>query len=99
MPNVNLQHLSNEPPRQYPYHLLMITNYRLPPGTNVLVFIFSIKYFNIFFLRSNLDVDRCHLERHLENTEFEQIFAMNRMEFNRLPEWKRNELKKRVKLF
>ncbi|XP_075585301.1 actin-binding LIM protein 1 isoform X2 [Dermatophagoides farinae] len=76
MPNVNLQHMSNEPPRQYPYHLLMITNYRLPP-----------------------DVDRCHLERHLENGEFERIFAMNRMDFYRLPEWKRNELKKRVKLF
>ncbi|KAF7490681.1 Actin-binding LIM protein 2, partial [Sarcoptes scabiei] len=79
MPNVNLQQHSNsnnEPPRQYPYHLLMITNYRLPP-----------------------DVDRCHLERHLENTEFEEIFGMDRSEFYRLPEWKRNELKKRVKLF
>ncbi|XP_075679054.1 actin-binding LIM protein 3-like isoform X1 [Dermatophagoides pteronyssinus] len=76
MPNVNLQHLNNEPAREYPYHLLMITNYRLPP-----------------------DVDRCHLERHLENSEFERILGMNRMDFYRLPEWKRNELKKRVKLF
>ncbi|KAJ6223678.1 hypothetical protein RDWZM_002223 [Blomia tropicalis] len=76
MPNVNLHQHSNEPPRQYPYHLLITNNYRLPP-----------------------DVDRCHLERHLQNSEFEYLFGMNRMDFYRLPEWKRNELKKRLKLF
>ncbi|XP_013785692.1 actin-binding LIM protein 3-like, partial [Limulus polyphemus] len=75
MPNVNL-HLSNEPPRLYPYHLLIISNYRLPP-----------------------DVDRCHLERHLSNEEFQHIFHMARLQFYRLPEWRRNELKRRVKLY
>ena len=29
MPNVNL-HKTNDPPKLYPYHLLIITNYRLP---------------------------------------------------------------------
>ncbi|XP_054168729.1 actin-binding LIM protein 2-like [Oppia nitens] len=76
MPNVNFHLHSNDPPRQYPYHLLVTNNYRLPP-----------------------DVDRCHLERHLQNSEFEQLFHMNRIDFYRLPEWRRNEMKRRVKLF
>lgn len=45
------------------------------------------------------DVDRCHLERHLSNDDFEGLFRMGRMEFYRLPEWRRNDLKKRAKLF
>lgn len=95
MPNVNLHQHSNEPPRQYPYHLLITNNYRLPPG-NHLISIFHNQLTNMFIL---LDVDRCHLERHLQNSEFEYLFGMNRMDFYRLPEWKRNELKKRLKLF
>ncbi|CAN7937843.1 unnamed protein product [Ixodes hexagonus] len=75
MPNVNW-HLSTEPPKLYPYHLLMTSNYRLP-----------------------VDVDRCHLERHLSNEEFQALFHMSRLEFYRLPEWKRNDLKRRAKLF
>jgi len=45
------------------------------------------------------DVDRCHLERHLSDTEFEAIFQMSRSDFYRVPAWKRNELKKRFRLF
>lgn len=45
------------------------------------------------------DVDRCHLERHLSNEEFQYIFHCDRLDFYRLPEWKRNELKRRAKLF
>jgi len=45
------------------------------------------------------DVDRCNLERHLSDTDFELVFEMSRAEFYRLPQWRRNELKKRVKLF
>lgn len=45
------------------------------------------------------DVDRCHLERHLSNEEFQYIFHCDRLDFYRLPAWKRNELKRRVKLF
>lgn len=75
MPNVNW-HLSTDPPKLYPYHLLMTSNYRLP-----------------------VDVDRCHLERHLSNEEFQALFHMSRLEFYRLPEWKRNDLKRRAKLF
>ncbi|XP_076372214.1 actin-binding LIM protein 3-like isoform X3 [Tachypleus tridentatus] len=83
MPNVNF-HLSNEPPKLYPYHLLITSNYRLPP-----------------------DVDRCHLEfcmeslcySHLSNEEFHQIFHMSRLQFYRMPEWRRNYLKRRAKLF
>lgn len=45
------------------------------------------------------DVDRCHLERHLSGEEFQYIFHCDRLDFYRLPEWKRNELKRRAKLF
>ncbi|RWS24297.1 actin-binding LIM protein 2-like protein [Leptotrombidium deliense] len=76
MPNVNLHLHSNEPPKLYPYHLLVTSNYRLPP-----------------------DVDRCHLERHLSNEEFSVLFHMTRLEFYRLPEWRRSELKRRARLF
>lgn len=78
MPNVNtLHHIHRDgPPKLYPYHLLVTSNYRLPP-----------------------DVDRCHLERHLSNEEFQFIFQCNRLEFYSMPEWKRNELKRRARLF
>uniref|UniRef100_A0A8D8XH20 Actin-binding LIM protein 3 n=1 Tax=Cacopsylla melanoneura TaxID=428564 RepID=A0A8D8XH20_9HEMI len=68
--------LSLEPPKIYPYHLLIITNYRLPP-----------------------DVDRKNLERHLSDAEFETLFLCTRAEFYRMPQWRRNEIKKRARLF
>jgi len=45
------------------------------------------------------DADRCNLERHLSDTDFELVFEVSRTDFYRLPQWKRNDLKKRVKLF
>ncbi|XP_044003455.1 actin-binding LIM protein 2 isoform X2 [Aphidius gifuensis] len=65
-----------EPPKLYPYHLLIITNYRLPA-----------------------DVDRCNLERHLSDAEFEVILQCSRTEFYRMPQWRRNEIKRRARLF
>ncbi|XP_015188529.1 PREDICTED: actin-binding LIM protein 2 isoform X3 [Polistes dominula] len=65
-----------EPPKLYPYHLLVITNYRLPA-----------------------DVDRCNLERHLSDAEFEAILQCTRAAFYRLPQWRRNEIKRRARLF
>ncbi|KAI5715983.1 hypothetical protein M8J77_025597 [Diaphorina citri] len=75
LPNMS-QPMSLEPPKIYPYHLLIITNYRLPP-----------------------DVDRKNLERHLSDVEFETLFLCTRAEFYRLPTWRRNDLKKRARLF
>ncbi|XP_054720732.1 uncharacterized protein LOC129230359 [Uloborus diversus] len=75
LPNVTL-HLSTEPPKLYPYHLLITSNYRVPA-----------------------DVDRCHLERHLSNEEFQALFHLTRLQFYRLPEWRRNDLKRRARLF
>ncbi|XP_012171198.1 actin-binding LIM protein 2 isoform X3 [Bombus terrestris] len=66
----------SEPPKLYPYHLLVITNYRLPA-----------------------DVDRCNLERHLSDAEFEAVLQFTRAEFYRLPQWRRNEIKRRARLF
>ncbi|XP_071441388.1 actin-binding LIM protein 2 isoform X3 [Hetaerina americana] len=68
--------VSSEPPKIYPYHLLVTTNYRLP-----------------------VDVDRCNLERHLSEAEFEAVFHVNRLEFYRMPSWRRNDLKRRARLF
>ena len=45
------------------------------------------------------DVDRCNLERHLTDAEFEMIFKCLRDEFYRLPTWKRCDLKRRNFLF
>lgn len=45
------------------------------------------------------DVDRQHLERHLAREEFEEVFDMTPIEFYKLPEWKRINLKRKVKLF
>ncbi|XP_078049415.1 actin binding LIM protein Uncoordinated 115a isoform X5 [Augochlora pura] len=66
----------SEPPKLYPYHLLVITNYRLPA-----------------------DVDRCNLERHLSDAEFEAVLQCGRTEFYRMPQWRRNEMKRRARLF
>lgn len=50
LPNMAHSILVHEPAKIYPYHLLLITNYRLPA-----------------------DVDRCNLERHLSDVEFEAV--------------------------
>ncbi|XP_023019260.2 actin binding LIM protein Uncoordinated 115a isoform X2 [Leptinotarsa decemlineata] len=76
LPNMAHTMLINEPAKIYPYHLLVITNYRLPA-----------------------DVDRCNLERHLSDQEFEALLQVQRTDFYRLPQWRRNELKRRVRLF
>ncbi|XP_046993366.1 actin-binding LIM protein 3 isoform X3 [Schistocerca americana] len=73
----NMAHpMSTEPAKIYPYHLLQITNYRLPA-----------------------DVDRLNLERHLSDAEFEAVFQMSRVEFYRMPQWRRNDIKRRARLF
>uniref|UniRef100_A0A9J7WXR0 Actin binding LIM protein 1b n=1 Tax=Cyprinus carpio carpio TaxID=630221 RepID=A0A9J7WXR0_CYPCA len=45
------------------------------------------------------DVDRTRLERHLAPEKFFDIFGMVIHEFDRLPLWKRNDMKKKAKLF
>ncbi|XP_029726611.2 actin-binding LIM protein 2 isoform X2 [Aedes albopictus] len=76
LPNMAHSMLVHEPAKIYPYHLLLITNYRLPS-----------------------DVDRCNLERHLSDVEFEAILQCSRAEFYRMPQWRRNEIKRRARLF
>lgn len=56
--------LVHEPAKIYPYHLLLVSNYRLPA-----------------------DVDRCNLERHLSDAEFEavcgvSVFLRNQIQLN-----------------
>uniref|UniRef100_A0A1A7X7X0 Actin binding LIM protein family, member 3 n=1 Tax=Iconisemion striatum TaxID=60296 RepID=A0A1A7X7X0_9TELE len=45
------------------------------------------------------DVDRARLERHLSPEEFYRVFGMSMSVFDRLAQWKKNELKKQVRLF
>ncbi|XP_064835458.1 actin-binding LIM protein 3-like [Oncorhynchus masou masou] len=45
------------------------------------------------------DVDRARLERHLSPEDFYRVFRMTMSDFDRLALWKRNELKKQVRLF
>uniref|UniRef100_A0A3Q2G8P9 HP domain-containing protein n=1 Tax=Cyprinodon variegatus TaxID=28743 RepID=A0A3Q2G8P9_CYPVA len=45
------------------------------------------------------DVDRTRLERHLSPESFSEIFGMKIQEFDRLPLWKRNNMKKKADLF
>ncbi len=45
------------------------------------------------------DVDRCNLEKHLSDAEFDMVFRMAREDFYRLPYWKRCDLKRRYYLF
>uniref|UniRef100_W5MVY5 Actin-binding LIM protein 2 n=1 Tax=Lepisosteus oculatus TaxID=7918 RepID=W5MVY5_LEPOC len=45
------------------------------------------------------DVDRTRLERHLSPEEFHNVFEMTIEEFDRLALWKRNDLKKKARLF
>nr|XP_033954260.1 actin-binding LIM protein 3-like isoform X3 [Pseudochaenichthys georgianus] len=45
------------------------------------------------------DVDRARLERHLSPEEFFRVFGMAMSAFDLLVQWKKNELKKQVRLF
>ncbi|XP_008322113.1 actin-binding LIM protein 2 isoform X3 [Cynoglossus semilaevis] len=45
------------------------------------------------------DVDRTRLERHLSPEEFRQVFGMTLDQFDRLALWKKNDLKKKARLF
>uniref|UniRef100_UPI0037E98140 actin-binding LIM protein 1-like n=1 Tax=Semicossyphus pulcher TaxID=241346 RepID=UPI0037E98140 len=45
------------------------------------------------------DVDRTRLERHLSRDSFFEIFGMDIQEFDKLPLWKRNDMKKDANLF
>ncbi|CAH8846241.1 unnamed protein product [Trichobilharzia szidati] len=44
-------------------------------------------------------IDRTALEAHLSDEEFHQVFSLSRTVFYRLPEWKRNDLKRKAQLF
>eukprot|EP00070_Physeter_catodon_P030107 XP_028337001.1 actin-binding LIM protein 1 isoform X9 [Physeter catodon] len=45
------------------------------------------------------DVDRTRLERHLAPEVFREIFGMSIQDFDKLPLWRRNDMKKKAKLF
>ncbi|CAH2005073.1 unnamed protein product [Acanthoscelides obtectus] len=61
--------------------------------------IYPYHLLQIINYRLPADVDRINLERHLSDQEFEALFQMSRTDFYRLPMWRRNELKRRLRLF
>ncbi|KAL5016462.1 hypothetical protein ScPMuIL_006051 [Solemya velum] len=46
-----------------------------------------------------VDVDRNQIELHLSEDEFQSIFRLTKEEFRRMPEWKRNDVKRRADLY
>ena len=59
-----------------------------------------IKYEDIV-ARKNIpkDWDFCNKEKYLTTEEFEKVFKMKKEEFYKLPKWKQNRAKKKVKMF
>ena len=103
LPNMATSHLLHEPAKLYPYHLLLITNYRLPPDVdrlNLEVRVACITY-STLYIGTDLIANLCTLcvQRHLSDAEFEAILQIGRQDFYRLPQWRRNELKRRARLF
>ena len=45
------------------------------------------------------DWDFCNKEKYLTTAEFEKVFKMKKEEFYKLPKWKQNRAKKKVKMF
>ena len=45
------------------------------------------------------DVDRCNLEKHLSDADFDLVFRVSREDFYKLPYWKRCDLKRKYHLF
>ncbi|XP_038587210.1 actin-binding LIM protein 2 isoform X5 [Micropterus salmoides] len=45
------------------------------------------------------DVDRTRLERHLSPEDFQRVFGMTLEQFDRLALWKKNDMKKKARLF
>jgi actin-binding LIM protein len=45
------------------------------------------------------DVDRCNLEKHLSDADFDMVFRMSREDFFRQPYWKRCDMKRKYHLF
>ncbi|XP_076009045.1 actin-binding LIM protein 2 [Genypterus blacodes] len=45
------------------------------------------------------DVDRTRLERHLSPEDFQQVFGMTLDQFDRMALWKKNDMKKKARLF
>lgn len=45
------------------------------------------------------DVDRTRLERHLSPDDFQRVFGMTLEQFDRLALWKKNDMKKKARLF
>lgn len=92
------QAISNEPPKIYPAHLLFTSNYRLPADVDRCQL--EVNYLTCLFLETcSLLIFVFMIQRHLSDAEFEAIFQLTRSEFYRIPIWKRNELKKRCRLF
>uniref|UniRef100_A0A7S3PQQ6 Peptidase M12B domain-containing protein n=1 Tax=Aplanochytrium stocchinoi TaxID=215587 RepID=A0A7S3PQQ6_9STRA len=48
---------------------------------------------------SNSNLDRANLEQYLSAVEFVVVFGVSKFQFDSMPEWKKNELKRKTNLF
>lgn len=99
LPNMAHSMLVHEPAKIYPYHILLITNYRLPSDVDRCNLEVSLLSKSFKFYSQLIVYIYFPLQRHLSDIEFEHILQCARSDFYRLPQWRRNELKRRVKLF
>ena len=56
-------------------------------------------YENLTKIPYPADVDPSKREEYLGDGDFMKVFGMTKLEFVKLPTWKKNELKKKAKLF
>lgn len=77
----------------YPYSELMTTNKKLPEDVDRC-------HLEVRFIFTLLDESNAHsLQRHLNQEEFEKLFGMTPLEFYKCPDWKRINMKRKIKLF
>ncbi|XP_065313861.1 actin-binding LIM protein 1-like isoform X2 [Gordionus sp. m RMFG-2023] len=111
--NISQQELQNDiegPDQKYIYRGPMINEmYRMFPHTahhrrSMPNMSESVKVYPYHLLKTTnrklpKDVDRTFLERHLALDEFKYLFGCTPIEFYKLPEWRRNLMKKAAKLW
>uniref|UniRef100_A0A674BL28 Actin-binding LIM protein 2 n=1 Tax=Salmo trutta TaxID=8032 RepID=A0A674BL28_SALTR len=87
-------------PGRYPPHLSPLTS-----TDRVCVCVFQVYPYEVLAVTHRVrvklprDVDRTRLERHLSPEDFQHVFRMTLDQFDRMALWKKNDMKKKARLF
>lgn len=77
----------------YPYSELMTTNKKLPEDVDRC-------HLEVHFVYTPFHKNNAHsFQRHLNQEDFEKLFGMTPIEFYKCSDWKRINMKRKVKLF